>query len=343
MAYGYDELQREIGKGQLVPVYLLYGEEGYFIDKITAQLELAALAGAEPSFNLDVVYGSETSGAALVAAARSFPVMAARRLVLVKEANKLKKDDTEKLASYLEQPNPQTVLVLQHRSKDTPDKRTRYGKLISAAKGIAVMESKPLRDYKMAPWIEGEIKRRNATADADAVAILVQHLGTNLLRIEQELDKLMLGLADTPKRHIDKRLVYDSVNIDREFNVFELRDLIGERKVAQAHHTLEQLLKNTKGGGQAIPVVASISKYLTDLGVLHYNKVSNEANIATTLGINPFFAKKYVGALRNYSYRQVLNGLQAAHEADLALKGISGTGTDDMHVLKTLLWRVMQT
>jgi DNA polymerase-3 subunit delta len=339
----YDELVRSIKARKFAPVYYLYGEEEYFTDRLAVLLEEHVLAGAEPSFNLDLLYGPDVNMAALAGLAKSFPVMASHRLVLVREANKINKTEREKLGDflvhYLEKPPPSTVLVFVQKDKSGPDKRTKLGKTLAAK--AELFESKPLYDNQVPAWVTAYVHERGYSIDPDALQIVVASLGTDLKLIASELGKIEIQLQTTGRKNIDKNLVYEFIQVDKEFNVFELQNRIGARQVYAAHLTLDHMLRNAKANPPVV-ILGQLSGFFTKLGILKSEKAETDARVAQVLGIHEFIAKNYVLALRNYSYGAILAALKFLQEADFALKGINNSRMDETHVMKTLLYNLLQ-
>jgi DNA polymerase-3 subunit delta len=336
------QLISSVRKRQFAPVYLLYGEESFFIEQAQRALEEHVLAGADASFNLDILYGPETSANQILNAARSFPTFAERRLVLVREAQRLKKDDQEKLVPYLDKAPPSTVLVLVHNDRKLPDQRLKFGKALKAH--ATLYEAKPLYENQVATWINEYAQEHQATVAPDAAHVLVAALGTNLRLIANELDKILLNLkaAEVKPAHVTRELVYEYVAIDRDYNVFELLNQIGARDIGKAHLTLDQMLKNPKENPSVV-ILGQLGTYFSKLAALKQQRIESEAGVAQALGLHPFVAKGYVAALRQFSYSQLTQAMHEVVQTDLALKGITTTRMPEGHLLKSLLYRVLQT
>ncbi len=339
----FEVLQSKIKKQQFDAVYYLYGEEEYFIDKLAENLEQEVLAGSDPSFNLDTLYGPETSSGQIIGLVRSYPLFAPYRLIVVKEAQKLRKDEREKLGdfltNYLERPNPQSVLVLVNKEKSGPDKRTKLGKTLASK--ACLFESKPLYENQVPKWLTDYLTALGLSIEPAAVQVIVASLGTDLKLIENELSKVRIQLESTGNKHIDRSQVFDLINIDKEFNVFELLNHIGEQNVLSAHVTLDYMLRNGKGNHPVV-ILGQLLGYFVKLGICKSERAENEKDIASILGIHEFIAKGYALALRNYTLDAILHSVAALAKADLALKGASGGRMDDAHKLKMLLYDIMQ-
>ena len=336
------EIEQDIIQKKLTPVYFFYGEEAYFIDRLTDLLELHVVTEAEKSFNYDMLYGPDITATALIATARAYPVMAQRRLVIVKEAHRIRKDQIEKLVSYLEKPVPTTVLVLIHKSDSKPDGRTKFGKMITQNNAVITsFESKKLYENQVGNWVEDIIKRKGYGIQSDALQLIIASLGTNLTMIENELQKIFTHLSAEQKNVIDKNMVYDFINIDREYNVFELINSLGQKNVYNSHLIVHQLLSNTKSYAPLM-ILSQIYNFYAKLALLKQQRIESDSAAAQTLGISPFIARQYVSAVKNYSYERLCQNMHFIVEADLSLKGIRTTQMGEDHILKTLVYRLLQ-
>lgn len=333
----YIMLEKEIQQGRIAPVYFLYGEESYFIDNIAHLLEEKVLAGADKSFNMDVLLGPETTANQLITAARAYPTFAQRRLIVVKEAHNLGKNHLDKIGAYIEQPLESTVVVFLYKKKK-PDARTRFGKA-ALSKAVA-FESKRLYDNKILEWINDKVKAAGYEIAPDATLLLKDALGNNLQLIDNELRKMYLHLQVNEQKRIDKNLIYDFVNIDREFNVFELINHIATKDVARAHQTIHYLTL-TQGNG-AVGMLVQLYNYFSTLAMLRQQRLESERAICQALNIQPFFAKNFVTGVKHYDLRRIRNNMHNILEADMQLKGIHNTRMGEAHIMKTLVYRLMQ-
>jgi DNA polymerase-3 subunit delta len=334
----YSALVKEIRSGKIAPAYFLYGEEPFFIDNLAKLLEEKVLEGAERSFNFDVLMGPEITANQLITAARSYPTFAQRRLIVVKEAHNLGKAHLDKIAAYMEQPLASTVVVFLYKKK-SPDKRTRFGK--AALNHAVAFESKKLYDNAVLKFIEEEVEAQGYQIAPDAAHLLKEALGNNLSLIHNELLKMYIHLQANQVQRIDKNLIYEFVNIDREFNVFELINHLGARDAANAHKVAHFL---TLGGkGQSVTgMLVQIFNYYNALALLKQQKIESDSAIAQTLNINPFFAKNYKTGIKNYSLRNIRQNMSCILEADMQLKGVHNTRMNEAHILKTLIYQIVQ-
>ena len=335
----FEDILSQIWAKKFAPLYYLYGEESYFIDKLVQALDESVVPENCRSFNVDIIYGEEATANRLAALAKSFPMMSERKLIIVKEAQRVKKDELEKLTPYFEKPVQSTVLVFTCKDKKKPDGRLRWSKLL-ATNGI-VFESKPLYENQIAPWLEQRIKQSKLTIAEDALQILITYFGNNLQVIENELSKIILTLAQRKETLITKEIIFDIVDIDKDFNVFELLDKISVREQEKCYQIIGQMLRNPREN-PAIFIVYQLFIFFRDLSILKFRRAETESSIAQILGINPFFAKRYRNSLQHFTFTHIKHNLQYILEADLALKGIITTRIGEEHILKTLIIKLLQ-
>lgn len=330
----YNQIIEKIRKRDFYPIYFLCGEENYFIDKIYEALDNFVLTEEEKGFNYDVFYAPEVKLGQVIAAARGYPMMAEKRLVIVKELQRVKKEDLEILTPYLEKPAPTTVLVLIYKDKKLPDGRSKFMKALK--NNALFFESKSLYEKDVLLFVQQLVNDKKYQIEPDALQILVQYLGTNLQLIESELNKIFIYLSAKKENLINKELVFEFVNIDKDFNVFQLIDALGARDVVHAHHIIDQMSKNFKDQ-PPLMIIPQIYKFYLQLAILKQNNKNSDRDIAEFLKINPYFAGKYKIALQKYSLTKIKQNLLYLLNADLALKGIHSTRMGEVHIMKTLI------
>lgn len=332
-----DEVKQIIGalqKGDIKPIYFLMGEEPYYVDKISDYIEKNLLQEEEKGFNQMTLYGRDVSIEDIVGNAKRFPMMAERQVVIVKEAQELSRT-IEKLADYAENPQPSTVLVMCYKYKKI-DKRKKLYKAV--AKSGVIFESKPLYENKVGDWIRQELQARNYPIAPKAAQMLVEFLGTDLGKIDNELQKLQLicpqGTTITPE------LIEENIGISKDFNNFELRKAIGEKDSLKAHRIINYFSQNPKDN----PMVLTISllfSFFSQLLQYHGLKDQSKGNVAKVLKINPFFVNDYTVAARNYPMRKVSQIISLLREADVKSKGVGAANVPQGDLLKELLVKVM--
>jgi DNA polymerase III subunit delta len=333
----YEKIKRDIENGKIAPMYYLGGNEPYFIDKLAKLLEERVLNPGEDAFNKAVLYGADANAGKLLGELRSFPMMANRRLVVLREAQRLNKTEWDKLQPYLDNPVSSTVFVMTFKGKDL-DGRSKTFKTME--KNGIVFKSKALYDNQIPDWIRSYTESRGYKLQPEALRILATYLGTNLGLIESELEKIFITLKVDHITEVSTGIVYEMINVDKDFNVFELMNSLGERDHAKGHFIVNQMMRNAKEHPPVL-IVFQLYQFYAKLLRLQALKLSSEFDIAKALGIHTFVAKQYVGAVRKYNARELYRNLTYALEADLYLKGVLNTHMSDEHVMKTLVYKLL--
>ncbi len=323
----------EIKKGNIKPIYFLMGEEPYYIDKISDFIEENVLDEAEKGFNQQVMYGRDVSVEDIVSSAKRYPMMAERQVIIVKEAQDLSRN-IEKLLSYAENPQPTTVLVLNYKYKKL-DKRKKLHKAI--AKTGFIYESKKMYENQVSDWIRRVLSGKKYQIEPKASQMLVEFLGTDLSKISNELDKLMLIL---PKETIiDDTHIEDNIGISKDFNNFELRKAVGEKDVLKANRIINYFAENPKNN-PLVMTISLLNSFFTQLLSFHGLKDKSKNSVAKSIGVNPYFVDEYFLAGRNYPMRKVAQVIAILRDADLKSKGV-GASQSQKDILKELLFRVL--
>lgn len=332
------QLTQAVQQGQLQPVYVLQGEEHFLLAQALKCIQEAALAGADPTLNLEVVYGEQVTAAQLKGLCRQYPTFAPRRVVVVKEFHRLRKPEAEKLVAYLAQPVPSTTLVLSSSDAKLPDARTAWGKAL--AQWPHRLEAKPLTEAQAGQWVQQQLAEAQLRAQPEAAALLVAHQGTQLSRLAHEVEKLRLQLGGTPGAAVTADHVYELTDIDRKYNIWELQARLAQRDAQGAYTVLHYLLNDIRQN-PSIMLVAQLHGFYVKLGQALQSGARTEAAVASALRIAPFQARNYATACRHYSLAQVQQALAHIYSADQALKGIITTRMPEAHVMKTLLFQLV--
>lgn len=323
-----------IKKGNIKPIYLLMGEEPYYIDTISEFIENNVLQEDEKGFNQMVLYGRDATVDDIIDNAKRFPMMANRQVIIVKEAQDLART-IDNLESYAENPQPTTVLVLCYKYK-TLDKRKKLYKAI--LKNGLVYESKKLYENQIADWIRNVLQVKHYTIDPKAAIMLVEYLGTDLSKINNELNKLMVVLPkDSTIKAID---IEENIGYSKDFNNFELRKAIGGKDILKSNRIINYFSQNQRIN----PIVVTISllnSFFTQLLIYHSLKDKSKNNVAKALGINPYFASDYAVAAKNYPMRKVSQIISYLRQADLKSKGVGATAMPEGEILKELIFKIM--
>ncbi|MEO8794620.1 MAG: DNA polymerase III subunit delta [Daejeonella sp.] len=338
------ELVKDLKNRKFKPVYLLHGEESYYIDKVSNYIEKNALSDAEKGFNQTILYGKETDVMTILNAAKRFPMMSEYQVVLVKEAQELKwgKDgDSDKkvldpLLSYLENPLQSTILVFCYKHGKF-DKRKKTYKAIDK-KGL-VFESATIYENKVAAWIEDYVKEKGSRIQARAAALLAEYLGNDLSKIANELDKLMLNVPSSDE--INTTNVQDNIGISKEYNVFELQSALARKDIFKSNQIIMYFASNPKANPLPL-VLGALNTYFSKVLKYHYATDRSPAGLARELGVNPFFVKDYEIAARNYDKFKTFRVISYLRECDLRSKGVDATGnTSDGDLLKELIFKIL--
>ncbi|RTE52194.1 DNA polymerase III subunit delta [Arenibacter aquaticus] len=321
-----------IKNGNIAPIYFLTGEEPFYIDKIAEYIEKNILSEEERGFNQVILYGKEVTIEDIVGNAKRFPMMADRQVVIVKEAQHLSRT-IENLVNYAEQPQPSTVLVLCYKYNKL-DKRKKLYKAIK--KTGVVFEGKKLYENQVADWIKKVLQSRGYGITFKAANLLVEFLGTDLGKINKELEKLCLvipkGVEITPEA------IEENIGISKDYNNFELKKAIGERDIVKATRIVNYFAQNPKDNPFVLTVTLLYS-FFNQLLAYHGLKDHSPKSISSALGIRPFFVKEIQAAAKKYPMRRVSEIISSLRQLDVKGKGVGSTISQE-DLLKELLIKI---
>lgn len=334
MAATYEEIISDLKKRIFKPVYFLAGEEPYYLDLITEYVEEKVLPEAEKAFNQIILYGDDTNIPSIIDAARRFPMMASHQVIIIKEAQTIKKLDD--LVIYLEKPLLSTILVFSYKYK-TLDKRTKLYKMLETH-GV-YFESARVRDYLIPGWIERYLMTKGIKTDPSASAMLTEYLGTDLHKIVNELDKLIITLPEG-KPVITTSLIEKNIGISKDYNNFELQKAIGERDILKANMIVHYFASNPKENPIML-TIASLFGYFSKLLSYHYITDKSKNNVAAALKVNPFFVKDYESSAMKYNVSKTVQIIGLLRTYDLRSKGFGDPGTDQGDLLKELVYKIL--
>lgn len=328
------QIVNRIKQGNISPIYFLMGEEPYYIDKISDFIANNVLSEEEKGFNQIVLYGRDTTIDEIDSNARRYPMMAERQVIIVKEAQDLSRS-IESLLSYAENPQPTSVLVMCYKYKKI-DKRKKLYKAIQA-KGT-IFESKVLYDNQVAPWIQNTLKSSGYQISVKASQMLVEFLGKDLNKIDNELEKLQLI---TPKgTMITPEIIEENIGISKDFNNFELRNAIGQRDTLKTHRIINYFAQNPKDNPLVV-TIAMLYSYFSQLLQYHGLPDKSKANVAKQLKVNPYFVSDYVLAARNYPMKKASQAIDLLHQTDAKSKGVGAANVSQGDLLKELVVKIM--
>ena len=319
-------------KGQFSPFYWLEGEEDYFIDQLTEAAEKSILKPEEAAFNCTVFYGRDSSWADVLNQCRRYPMFAERQVVILKEAQQLR--DIEKLEPYFEQPLSSTILIIAHKEKKL-DNRKKVARLIKE-KGAYVFFKK-LSEKDIASWIEQRLAERAYKIAPRALLLMVDHLGSDLSRIAQEIEKLQLNCK--PGSVIDEDAIERFVGVNKEFNVFELQTALAQKDFLKAFRIIQYFKQNPKAAPLQL-ILPLLYSFFSKVYMLFGTDATDDRTIAGQLGIPPFSIRNYKEAARLYGYKGTELNLLLLHQYNLKSVGVGAASTDDSSLLKELIFKM---
>jgi len=320
-------------KHQYKPIYWLEGEEEYFIDKVMDYAESQILSESETGFNLTVFYGKDADWANVMNACRRYPMFSERQVVLLKEAQQMR--DLDKLEAYIENPLSSTIFVVSYKEKKV-DGRTRLAKLLKE-KGV-VLSTKKLYDNQLPEWTDELIQSKGHTISSKALVLLVDHIGNDLSRIENEVDKILINL--NTRKNISEDDVEMYVGVSKDFNVFELQAALASKNLPRAIQIIQYFEANPKAAPIQL-ILPSLYSFFSKVFMIHGLNTRDEKSVATSLSINPFFIKDYLKAANIYTYPEVEKLLLLLSDYNLKSIGINSAGTSDASLLKEMMFKMI--
>ena len=328
------QLVADIKNKKLKPIYFLMGEEAYYIDKISDFIEASVLAEEDRGFNQMVLYGRDVTVDDIVGNAKRYPMMAEYQVIIVKEAQDLSRT-IENLAKYAENPQPTTVLVVNYKYKKIDKRKALYKTL---KKTGVVYESKKLYENQVADWIRRVLSPKKYTISPKAAQMLVEFLGTDLSKINNELEKLQIILPEGTQISPDH--IEQNIGISKDYNNFELRKAVGERNAIKAHKIVNYFADNPKDNPMVVTVLL-LFNFFSQLLHFHGLKDKSPRSVASALKINPYFVKEYITAARNFPMRKVSAVVATLREFDVKGKGVGSNAVPQGDLLKELMVRIL--
>ena len=331
---GHLQIISDIRKKNFKPVYFLMGDEPYYIDLITDTIIDNALDDADRDFNQTIVYGADVEISTVINAAKRYPMMASRQLVIVKEAQMLKGLDD--LQFYLQKPLTSTVLVFNYKNGSLKNK-----KLLAELNSVGIVyESKKLYDYQLPPFINGYVTEKGFTIEQKAIAMLGDAIGNDLSRLTGELDKLSIILQGNTR--ITAALIEHNIGISKDFNNFELLNAFITKNIYKVNQIIAYFEKNPKSN----PLIVTISvlfNFYANLMLLYFIQDKSESNIMAELKLrNIFQARDYLTAMQNYNAYKCMDIISYIREYDARSKGVeNASGTTEASLLKELAYKIL--
>ncbi len=314
------------------PVYWLEGDEDYFIDEVMEYAEKKILSESEAEFNQTIFYGKDANWADIVNACRRYPMFAERQVVLLKEAQQMK--DVEKLESYVENPLLSTILVVSYKGK-TLDGRQKFSKLIK--KKGEIFLSKKLYENQLPGWINSYLQTNDFTIKPKALALLVDHIGNDLSRIVNEIEKLSLNLT---KKNITEDDIEKFIGISKEYNIFELQNALSRKDQAKAIRIIQYFEANPK----AVPIqliLPSLYSYFSKILTVYQMHDKSERAIKPVFNYNQALVEQVMETIKNYSFSEMEQVILLLHDANLKSIGIGNSGISTGALMKELSYKIM--
>ena len=325
----------ELKSGIYKPVYYLMGEEGYFTDRITNYIIDNALTDIEKDFNLTVFYGLDTDIDSIVTAAKRFPMMAERQVIVVREAQMLKNIDS--LLYYMQSPQPTTVLVFAHKNGSI-DKRKKVAAELERT-GV-VLDSKKMRDDQLPAFINGYLREKGLVADSKSVLMMRESIGSDLSRLASEIDKLAIALP-AGSQNITPELVEEHIGISKEYNNFELQNALVNKDILKANKIVQYFANNPKKNPIQM-TLALLFGFFSNVMMCYYAPEKSERGVAEFLGLRSAWGVgDYIKAMRNYKPMHVMEILHLIRLADAQSKGAEGPQMPDGEIMRELLYKIL--
>jgi DNA polymerase III subunit delta len=326
-------LLKEIRNKKFEKIYFLHGEEPYFIDVLTKAIQDNALEESERDFNQSILYGKDAEVLSLISELKSYPMMAERRLVILKEAQYFKA--IEQLESYLENPANSTIFVICYKYK-TFDARKKT--LKNALKNGVVFKSEKVKEYQLAEWIQQYIKTTGYELTSKACMLLIESLGNDLGRIVKELEKLAVLIEKGTI--INENHIEENIGISKDYNVFELTNAVANKDNLKALKIVDYFEHNPKAA-DLVFVISNLFKFFSQIMRIHFLPNKSREAVAKALGVHPFVAGELTNAKNKYDPRKIAANIALIHEYDLKSKGVGNTSTTQGELMREMVYQLI--
>jgi DNA polymerase III subunit delta len=329
----YKLLLKEIRNKKFEKIYFLHGEEPYFIDVLTKAIQDNALEESERDFNQSILYGKDAEVLSLISELKSYPMMAERRLVILKEAQYFKA--IEQLESYLENPVTSTIFVICYKYK-TFDARKKT--LKNALKNGVVFKSEKVKEYQLAEWIQQNVKSSGYEMTSKACMLMVESLGNDLGRIVKELEKLAVLIEKGTT--INDKHIEENIGISKDYNVFELTNAVANKDNLKALKIVDYFEHNPKAA-DLVFVISNLFKFFSQIMRIHFLPNKSREAVAKALGVHPFVAGELTNAKNKYDPRKIAANIALIHEYDLKSKGVGNTSATQGELMREMVYQLI--
>jgi len=329
----FENIIESINKKEFSPIYLLHGEEAFFIDKIVDAIQDGVLSIQERDFNQTIFYGKDASAQSIINSARQYPMMANKRVVILREAQQMK--TLTDLLPYVQNPVESTILVIAYKGKKL-DMRSAFAKQVK--KNALVFESKKLYENKVGSWIRNYAKAKGMNMSNDACSLMTVLLGTELSKIDNELDKLKIAVSG--KDQIELIDIKNNIGLSREYNVFELNNALGVKDVAKVFRIID-IFSTNPTQYPLIYIIITLYGYFTKVLIVSENIRKTDVELSKLAKFNSFFARDYRQAARNYSRAKLINIIGILREYDLKAKGVNVRSVNSIELMKEMILKIL--
>ena len=313
-------------------VYWLEGDEEYFIDKAIDYAEHHLLNESEASFNLSIFYGRDTSWPDVINACRRYPMFAERQVVILKEAQHMR--DVEKLEGYIEKPLSSTVFIVSYKDKKV-DGRSKFARLLKQK--AVFITTKKIYDNQLPEWTQELLRSKQLSISPKGLVLLVDHIGNDLTRIENEIEKISINLGK--RKTITEEDIEEFVGVSKDFNVFELQSALARKDLAKSIQIIQYFESNPKAAPMQW-LLPSLYGFFSKVFMVFGAGTQDEKGIAIAIGVKPFFVKDYLQAAKEYEYQGIERILLLLHQYNLKSIGINNAGTEDGSLLKEMVCKM---
>ncbi len=330
----FEQIIKDLKNRKFVPIYLLMGDEPYYIDRICEYISENVLKEEEKAFNLTIMYGKDYDAVAVINAAKRFPMVSEYQVVVIREAQNLGNFDD--LIYYVSNPLKSTILVLGYKYKSL-DKRKKIYKEFE--KTGVVFESKKLYEDKIPGWINQNLKDKGYSIQPQASLLLTQYLGSDLEKIEMELEKLIITLPDNEKQ-ITIKSIEENIGISKDYNTIELQKALVERDALKAFRIAEYFGHNQKSNPITV-TITSLYFFFNKVFLYAVMKDKSRQNISEKLKIHPYFVSEYQKAAQAFNPTKTANIIHLLREYDLKSKGVGNLSGTPHDLLKELIYKIL--
>jgi DNA polymerase III subunit delta len=324
-----EKILSDWNKKSFKPVYWFEGEEEYYINKLVDYAEHRILPESEASFNLSIFYGKDADWADVLNACRRYPMFAERQVVLLKEAQQMK--DIGRLESYIQNPLSSTVFVVSYKEKKV-DGRSKLAKLLKEKGELLTL--KKLYDNQLPEWTSELVSSKGYSISQKALFLLVDHIGNDLIRIDNEIEKLLVNLGN--RKNITEDDIAQFVGVSKEYNIFELQEALARRDLAKALRIVQYFGSNPKAAPIQL-ILPSLYGFFSKAYMVFGQHSEDEKAIAASIGVNPYFIKDYLLAANNYRLEGVESALLLLHDFNLRSIGVNQVNAEDISLLKEMI------